>query len=173
MRRDTTSWFSHNLGMDMPLVAYGTRGLSAFDVSDRRRRLSRIRTLFAGRCHQAFYRIRSASRLFDKFGQSIQPFKRTGFAAVESRAFIALRPLYYGRSSAADPRRMRAGRQTFDDRRKFGRISRGKLLFSNIPDEFRGTIAMSGSYDVRSYLKNYYDNNVYFNNPAQYVAESE
>ena len=37
------------------------------------------------------------------------------------------------------------------------------------PDEFRGTIAMSGSYDVRSYLKNYYDDNVYFNNPMQYV----
>jgi len=29
---------------------------------------------------------------------------------------------------------------------------------------------MSGSYDVRSYLKNYYDDNVYFNNPIQYVA---
>ena len=26
MRRETTSWFSHNLGMDMPLVAYGTSG---------------------------------------------------------------------------------------------------------------------------------------------------
>jgi esterase/lipase superfamily enzyme len=26
MRRDITSWFSHNLGMDMPLVAYGEKG---------------------------------------------------------------------------------------------------------------------------------------------------
>ena len=26
MRRDITSWFSHNLGMDMPLVAYGHAG---------------------------------------------------------------------------------------------------------------------------------------------------
>ncbi len=26
MRRDTTSWFSHNLGMEMPLVAYGHAG---------------------------------------------------------------------------------------------------------------------------------------------------
>src|SRR6187455_2212264 len=26
MRRETTSWFSHNLGMDMPLVAYGHAG---------------------------------------------------------------------------------------------------------------------------------------------------
>jgi esterase/lipase superfamily enzyme len=26
MRRDTTSWYSHNLNMDMPLVAYGHAG---------------------------------------------------------------------------------------------------------------------------------------------------
>src|ERR687898_3213190 len=26
MRRDITSWYSHNLGMDMPLVTYGHAG---------------------------------------------------------------------------------------------------------------------------------------------------
>ena len=26
MRRDTTSWYSHTLGMEMPLVAYGHAG---------------------------------------------------------------------------------------------------------------------------------------------------
>jgi esterase/lipase superfamily enzyme len=31
------------------------------------------------------------------------------------------------------------------------------------PDLFRGTIPMSGSYDVRSFLDGYYDDNVYFN----------
>ena len=52
--------------------------------------------------------------------------------------------------------------------------SLGAFLAANCyfkhPDQFRGTIAMSGSYDVRSYLKNYYDDNVYFNNPIQYVG---
>jgi esterase/lipase superfamily enzyme len=37
------------------------------------------------------------------------------------------------------------------------------------PDLFRGVIAMSGSYDVRAYLKDYYDDNVYFNNPVDYL----
>jgi len=38
------------------------------------------------------------------------------------------------------------------------------------PDLFRGVIAMSGSYDIRSYLNGYYDDNVYFNNPADYLS---
>lgn len=38
------------------------------------------------------------------------------------------------------------------------------------PDLFRGTIAMSGSYDVRSWFEGYFDDNVYFNNPIQYLA---
>ena len=38
------------------------------------------------------------------------------------------------------------------------------------PDLFRGVIAMSGSYDIKSYLQGYYDDNVYFNNPVDYLS---
>jgi esterase/lipase superfamily enzyme len=38
------------------------------------------------------------------------------------------------------------------------------------PDLLRGTIAMSGSYDVRSYFQGYSDDNVYFNNPIDYLS---
>lgn len=38
------------------------------------------------------------------------------------------------------------------------------------PDLFRGVIAMSGSYDIRSYLHGHYDDNVYFNNPVDYIS---
>ena len=37
------------------------------------------------------------------------------------------------------------------------------------PDLFRGVIAMSGGYDIRSYLNGYYDDNVFFNNPLDYL----
>jgi esterase/lipase superfamily enzyme len=38
------------------------------------------------------------------------------------------------------------------------------------PDLFAGMIAMSGSYDIRGYYKqDYYDDNVYFNNPVDYL----
>src|SRR4030095_344007 len=42
--------------------------------------------------------------------------------------------------------------------------------YFNHPCFFRGVIAMSGSYDVRSYLKGHYDDNVYFNNPVDYLS---
>ena len=40
----------------------------------------------------------------------------------------------------------------------------GRFLSANDtsdPDFFRGVIAMSGSYDIRSYLDGYYDDNVF------------
>jgi esterase/lipase superfamily enzyme len=36
-------------------------------------------------------------------------------------------------------------------------------------EHFRGTIAMSGSYNIHNYLEDYFDENVYFNNPMQYL----
>ena len=41
--------------------------------------------------------------------------------------------------------------------------------FLRRPDLFDGTIAMSGSYDIKSYTKGYYDDNCYFNSPADYI----
>lgn len=52
--------------------------------------------------------------------------------------------------------------------------SLGAYLAANIyfrhPDLLAGTIAMSGTYDVRRYFGGYYDDNVYFNNPLDYLA---
>lgn len=52
--------------------------------------------------------------------------------------------------------------------------SLGALLAANTyfkhSDLFRGTIAMSGSYDIYNYLeKGFFDDNVYYNNPAMYL----
>lgn len=41
--------------------------------------------------------------------------------------------------------------------------------FFKRPDIFAGTIAMSGSYDLKSYSKGFYDDNVYFNSPVDYL----
>jgi len=45
--------------------------------------------------------------------------------------------------------------------------------FFRRPDIFAGTIAMSGDYNLSSYTKGYYDEDVYFNSPEQYLAKME
>lgn len=42
-------------------------------------------------------------------------------------------------------------------------------LFFRRPDLINGTIAMSGVYDLTSYTKGYYDEDVYFNSPCHYL----
>jgi esterase/lipase superfamily enzyme len=42
-------------------------------------------------------------------------------------------------------------------------------LFLKRPDLLNGVIAMSGCYDLSDYTKGYYDNEVFFNSPEQYV----
>lgn len=42
-------------------------------------------------------------------------------------------------------------------------------LYLRRPDLFNGTIAMSGVYDLTSYTKGYFDEDVYFNSPCHYL----
>lgn len=52
-------------------------------------------------------------------------------------------------------------------------VSLGALHCANTffrrPDLFDGTIAMSGSYDIKAYSDGYYDDNCYFNSPVDYL----
>ena len=52
-------------------------------------------------------------------------------------------------------------------------VSLGALHCANTffrrPDIFEGTIAMSGSYDIKAYSNGYYDDNCYFNSPVDYL----
>ncbi len=51
----------------------------------------------------------------------------------------------------------------------FGALHAANTFFRR-PDVFAGTIAMSGSYDLKDYSKGYYDENVYFNSPVDYLS---
>lgn len=50
----------------------------------------------------------------------------------------------------------------------FGALHAANTFFRN-PGLFAGTLALSGSYDLKDYTKGYYDDNVYFNSPADYL----
>ena len=46
-------------------------------------------------------------------------------------------------------------------------------IFFRRPDLFKGVIAMSGSYNLRDYAKDYFDDNCYFNSPMDYLPNLE
>jgi Uncharacterized protein conserved in bacteria len=168
MRRDTTSWFSHNLGMEMPLVAYGHAGYpllmfptAAADYLEYERFLliDTIKPFIeAGKLRA--YSINSVNR-YSLLNENASPQWKAELLTRYDR-YIMEEVLPLIRSECGqDARPLTTG------------ASLGAYLAANCyfkhPDHFRGTIAMSGSYDVRSYLKNYFDDNVYFNNPMQYL----
>ncbi len=169
MRRDTTSWYSHNLGMDMPLVAYGDSGFpllmfptAAADFLEYERFLlvDAIKPLIESGQLRA-YSINSVNRYSLLNDKASPQWKAELLSRYDRYIMEEVLPLIRD-ECGQDAKPLTTG------------ASLGAFLAANCyfrhPDHFRGTIAMSGSYDIRSYLKDYYDNNVYFNNPAQYVA---
>ena len=52
----------------------------------------------------------------------------------------------------------------------FGAFHAANILFKH-PDQFKTLIAMSGFYDLRNYFNGYYDDNCYYNNPADYLPK--
>lgn len=51
----------------------------------------------------------------------------------------------------------------------FGGFHALNIAFKN-PHRFAYTISMSGAFDIKSFLDGYYDDNCYFNNPVDYMA---
>ncbi len=163
MERRTTNWFSPNLQMEMPLVAYGHAGQT----------LLMLPTAAADYLeYERFYLV-----------DAIKPFIERGLV----RAYSINSVNRYSLLNEQMPPKMKAelltrydryiteGNENGEDARPITTgASLGAFLSANEyfkhPDLFRGVIAMSGSYDIRSYLDGYYDDNVFFNNPADYLS---
>lgn len=172
MERRTTSWYSHRLGMEMPLVAYGHAGYpllmfptAAADYLEYERFLlvDAIQPLIESGKIRA-YSINSVNRyslLNDKASPQWKAELLTRYDGYVTQEVLPLIRNHCGE----DARPLTTG------------ASLGAFLAANCyfrhPDLFRGTIAMSGSYDIRSYLSGYHDDNVYFNNPMQYISHLE
>lgn len=169
MDRRTTAWFSHNLGMEMPLVAYGHAGYpllmfptAAADYLEYERFLliDALGPLIeAGRVRA--YSINSVNRYSLLNEQASPPVKAELLTRYDRYVVEEVLPLIRNDTGAQHARPLVTG------------ASLGAFLSANAyfrhPDLLRGVIAMSGSYDIRSYLDGYRDDNVYFNNPVQYL----
>jgi esterase/lipase superfamily enzyme len=169
MERRITSWFSQNLSSEMPLVAYGHAGqpllmfpTAAADYLE----YERFHLVDAIRPHIDSGRIRAYSinsvNRYSLLNEQMPPHLKAELLTRFDRYITEeVLPLIRKDADDNDARPLTTG------------ASLGAFLAANAyfkhPDLFRGVIAMSGSYDVRSYLKGFYDDNVYFNNPADYL----
>lgn len=172
MRRATTSWYSQNLQMEMPIVAYGHAG----------------RPLLMFPTAAADYLEYERFQLID----SIRPFIDAGAIRAYSINSVNRHSLLNKGAHPAYKVEMltRYDRYVTDEvlpliRNECGGeamplttgASLGALLAANTyfkhSDIFSGTIAMSGSYDIYNYLENHFDDNVYFNNPMMYLRNLE
>jgi len=168
MERRETSWFSHNLQSEMPLVAYGHGGqtLLMFPTAaadyleyERFHLVEAIRPLIeAGRVRA--YSINSVNR-YSLLNEKMPPVLKAELLTRFDR-YITEEVLPLIRNEAGE------GARPLTTGASLGAFLAANAYFKH-PDLFRGVIAMSGSYDVRSYLKDFYDDNVYFNNPADYL----
>jgi esterase/lipase superfamily enzyme len=168
MRRETTSWFSHNLGMEMPLVAYGHAGYP----------LLMFPTAAADYLeYERFYLIDSIKWFIDSGlirAYSINSVNKYSLLNKESHPGWKVEMLSrYDRYITEEVLPLIRNECGQDAKPLTTGASLGAFLAVNTffkhSDLFRGVIAMSGSYDIYSYLENYYDDNVYFNNPVQYL----
>ncbi|HYE12875.1 MAG TPA: alpha/beta hydrolase-fold protein [Pyrinomonadaceae bacterium] len=167
MERRITSWRSPNVGMDMPLVAYGHDGhpllmfptwAADFLEYERFYLIDSIRHLIeAGRLR--VYSINSINR-YTLMNDDAHPKWRAALMSHFDRYLTdEVLPLIRHESGGREP--LTSG------------ASMGAYLAANAyfrhPDLFSGTIPMSGSYDVRSWFDGYHDDNVYYNNPVEYL----
>src|SRR5438105_6977707 len=152
MERRTTSWFSPHLQMEMPLVAYGHAGqtllmlpTAAADYLEYERfyLVDAIKPFIeAGRIRA--YSINSVNRYSLLNEQMPAHLKAELLTRYDRYITDEVLPLIRKDSGHDDARPLTTG------------ASLGAFLAANTyfkhPDVFRGTIAMSGSYDIKSYL---------------------
>jgi esterase/lipase superfamily enzyme len=169
MRRDITSWYSPRLNMQMPLVAYGHFGqpvlmlpTAAADFLEYERfHLINSVSSFLEEGKAKIYSINSVNRLA-LLNENASPWERIEWLK-RYDGYITEEVLPLIREDCRDPhaRPIVAG------------ISLGAYLAGNTffrhSDLFGGAILLSGSYDIRSYMGGFHNDDVYFNNPAEYL----
>jgi len=170
MRREMTSWYSERLYQEMPLVAYGHYGppvlmlptaAADFLEYERFHLIDAVRWLLdEGRVK--IYSVNSVNRQALLNDYASPPEKIAWLSRYDGYITQEVLPLI--RQDCRDP-----GALPLVAGISLGAYLAGNLFFRH-PDLFAGAILMSGSYDIRQYLNGYYDDNVYFNNPVDYLS---
>lgn len=169
MDRRIDSWRSPRIGIDMPIVAYGWAGppllmlpTATADFLEYER--FGMLDALAPFIHDGRVRVYSVNSVngYSIFDYNQAPHIRTALLTAYDE-YIVQEVVPWIRIHSNDPWAMPV----------VTGISMGGYTSANTflkhTDTFRGLIAMSGSYDIRNYFGGYYDDNLYFNNPVDYL----
>jgi esterase/lipase superfamily enzyme len=170
MRRDLTSWYSERLQREMPLAAYGHYGAPVlmlptaaadFLEYERFRLIDSVRW-FIDEGRVKLYSVNSVNRQA-LLNDHAAPWEKVEWLE-RYDGYLTEEVLPLIRTDCRD-----GGALPF-----VTGISLGAFLAANVffrhPDLFAGAILMSGSYDIRPYLGGHYNEQVYFNNPVDYLS---
>jgi esterase/lipase superfamily enzyme len=167
MERKLDSWYSQNLGKEMPIVCYGFAGpaflmfpSAAADYLE----------------YERFY-------LIDSIKHHLESGRMRGFSinSINSESWLsdnvaprqkAIRHQQFNQYVAEEVypyiKRIIDGGKLYTTGVSFGALHSMNTLLRR-PDLFDGCIGMSGVYDLKEYAKGYFDDDVYFNSPIDYL----
>jgi esterase/lipase superfamily enzyme len=169
MKRDYHHWYSPRLGLDLGVVVYGHYGspILGFPTSagdewelEGQSMIGALAEFIdAGRIK--FYTVNSINGL-SFYDKSVHPFHRSYVQSVfDSYLVQEVVPFIYD-NCMSRPAIATMGAS-------FGAYHAANSLFRH-PDVFKRCFAMSGVYDLRSFMDGLYDDNFYFNNPVDYLS---
>lgn len=168
MKRDFLNWWSPSLGKHMDLLAFGHAGtpILAFPSSmgrfyeweDFKMVEALAPQLEAG--HNQLICVDSVdSESF--YNKNVDPYVRIR-RHQQYEAYIANEVIPFIRDRSGSDFIIAAGAS-------FGAYHAANMVFKH-PDKFGKLISLSGAFDIKSFMNGFYDDNVYFSNPNDYMA---
>jgi len=168
--RHIFGWHSQRLGLDMPIVRYGTQGhaLLLFPTAQadflENERFFLIKSIeeliFQGRVQ--VFSIDSINK-HAWMNEDVHPLEKARRQALYAAYIEEELVPHIRRAVGGDVRIATSGAS-------FGAFHAANMLFRR-PDLFDATIAMSGFYDLEpGYTEGHMNDDIYFNNPVSYLA---
>jgi esterase/lipase superfamily enzyme len=169
LKKEVQYWHSPNLNQEMPIAVYGDYGTplllfptaaADFEEYERFQLIDAIAPhIYSGRVK--VYSINSINRE-SWLNDNLHPGQRA-WRQVEYDRYVSQEVVPFIWDNCRTP-----GIGIATTGASFGAFHAANTVFKH-PDQFDTLIAMSGAYDLRSFCKDYFDENVYYNNPVDYL----
>lgn len=170
MRRDYHNWYSHRLGRNMELLAYGHAGLPVLVFPTSQGRFYEYEN--TGMIHALHEKIEAGNvQVFcidsvdseSWYNRGIHPHDRvTRHNAYESHILYEVIPLMKGVNGA---------QEICTTGCSLGAYHAFNFAMKH-PDAVSACVSMSGCFEMKQFMDGYYDNDFYFNNPVDYLPNT-